>query len=342
MVLKLRRGIVVEERPLVVDVGGKRRPAWADQGLLGEMREGDEVIVNVEALDLGLGSGGIDIVHVNLSRGLEGGGAGGPDVIKLNYTSIQHPVDPAERSEDEVAAGGGSSTPVLVIPLHGQLAPSAWAAGRAAPGLPVGYVQTAGGALPGRISRDVAQLRGLGILCGHLTAAPAYGGELEALSVVGALDAAVHRLGWGAVIVGPGPGIIGSATHYGHGGMAALDNAHSALALGLPTLFSPRLSEADPRTRHRGVSHHTTTVLGLLLGGVEVPVPAEAEEEAAALRELAGERHRVGTYEADVAGYAASGLPTRTMGRGIDEDRLFFAAALASGPGLAEAAGASR
>jgi hypothetical protein len=31
---------------------------------------GDEVIVNVQARDLGLGSGGFDIVHVNLTRGL--------------------------------------------------------------------------------------------------------------------------------------------------------------------------------------------------------------------------------------------------------------------------------
>ena len=71
--LKLRRGVVVGERAAEVEVDGERRAAWADTGLLGEMREGDEVIVNVAALDLGLGSGGFDVVHVNLTRGLEGG-----------------------------------------------------------------------------------------------------------------------------------------------------------------------------------------------------------------------------------------------------------------------------
>ena len=55
---------------------GLRRAAVADVGLLGVAEVGDEVIVNVEALDLGLGSGGFDIVHVNLSRGLGGGGPG--------------------------------------------------------------------------------------------------------------------------------------------------------------------------------------------------------------------------------------------------------------------------
>ena len=72
--LELRRGIVVSAEPLTVEVDGERRPAWADEVLLGEMREGDEVVVNVAALDLGLGSGGFDVVHVNLTRGLEGGG----------------------------------------------------------------------------------------------------------------------------------------------------------------------------------------------------------------------------------------------------------------------------
>ncbi len=337
--LKLRRGVIVEEAPLTVEVDGERRAAWADEGLLGEMRVGDEVVVNVEALDLGLGSGGLDIVHVNLSRGLEGAGAGGAHVMKLNYTPIQHSVEPVERSDEDVAAGRETTTPVLVIPLHGQLAPAAWAAGQALPGLRVGYLQTAGGALPGRISRDVAQLRGLGILCGHVTAAPAYGGEQESLSLAGALDAAAHRLRWQAVIAGPGPGIIGSETHFGHGGMAALDSAHAALALGMPTLLSPRLSDADPRPRHRGVSHHTRTVLELLLAGVEVPVPEDARAALEELRSLAGGRHRVDAHPADVDRYAASGLPTRTMGRGLDEDRVFFAAALASGTALAAAAG---
>ena len=94
--LKLRRGVVVAEDPLTVEVDGERRPAWADTALLGEMREGDEVVVNVAALDLGLGSGGFDVVHVNLTRGLDAGGDGREHVMKLNYTSLQHPVEPVE------------------------------------------------------------------------------------------------------------------------------------------------------------------------------------------------------------------------------------------------------
>ena len=334
--LKLRRGVVVGEDPLTVEVDGERRPAWADAGLLGEMRRGDEVVVNVEALDLGLGSGGFDVVHVNLTRGLQGGGGAGEHVMKLNYSPLQHAVDPIEMPVD--AAPGGSSLAVLVVPLHGHLAPAAWAAAQAAPGLRVGFVQTGGGALPGSLSQDVADLRSRELICGHVTAGPTYGGEHEAVSVAGALDAAAGRLSWDIVIAGPGPGIIGSDTRLGHGGIAALDTAHAALALGMRTLLSPRLSSGDPRERHRGVSHHTLTVMELLLAGVEVPVPAGEAVVTAQLVDACGGRHRLREASADLDGYAASGLPSRTMGRSLSEDPLFFAAPLAAGAALAAGA----
>jgi hypothetical protein len=343
--LDLRRGVVVSAEPLEVEIAGERRRAWADTVLLGEMREGDEVVVNVVAAELGLGSGGFDVVHVNLTRGLESGGGGPEHVIKLNYTSLQHPVEPVEDVEVLLlpamrtkggVEGEGQAPPLAVLPLHGHLAPAAWAAAQASPGQRVGYVQTGGGALRGSMSRDVAELLRRGLLCGHITAAPAYGGEHEAISTVGALDAAA-RLGWQAILIGPGPGIIGSDTAYGHGGMSALDSAHASLSLGLPTLISPRLSAADPRPRHRGLSHHTHTVLDLLLAPIEIAVPSDQPEIASELRQAAGDRHNLLEAPADLPAYVASGLPTTTMGRSISDDPLFFAAPLAAGRLLSEA-----
>ena len=231
----------------------------------------------------------------------------------------------------------------------------AWAAAEARPGLRLGFLQGAGAALPGSLSRDVAELRERGLLCGHVTAGAAYGGEHEAISLVGGLDAAARRLGWEAIVAGPGPGILGSATRLGHGGMAALDAAHAALALGLPTLLCPRMSSSDERDRHRGLSHHTASVLELLLAPVRVPVP-EAEIEGwpllgaaeappggsaqAALDELIAlckGRHDLAVEPIDLDGYASSDLPGKTMGRSIAEDPLFFAAPLAAGRALAAA-----
>jgi Protein of unknown function (DUF3866) len=350
--LILRRGVVVGTDPLTVQIDGERRPAWADSGLVGEVAEGDEVVVNTEAADLGLGSGGFDVVHVNLTRGLDAeGSTAGEHVMKLNYTSLQHSIDPVE-APDSAERGPAETRPVLVLPLHGHLAPSAWAADRARPGIRLGYVQTPGGALPGGLSRDVVELRDRGLLAGHVTAGAAYGGEHEAVTTLGALDAAARSLDWDAILCGPGPGILGSATLYGHGGMAALESAHAALALGLPTLLSPRLSASDPRPRHRGLSHHTETVLSLLLGSVRVPVPeielagwptgedADAVDMPSvldALHRVCDDRHDVEVETVELDAYAESGLPTKTMGRTLAEDPLFFAAPLAAGRALAAA-----
>jgi hypothetical protein len=378
--LKLRRATVVDagppegpEQDLVVELDGHRseigqRPAIADVALVGAVLAGDEVIVNVQALDLGLGSGGFDIVHVNLTRGLGGDGTPGASVMKLNYTSLQHAVRPVE---DELL-----SLPlhraVAVLALHGQLAPVAWAFTQALPDARLGYVQTEGGALPGGHSRTVRALREQGLLAGHLTAGAAFGGEAEAITTAGALHHGLGALGWDAAVCGPGPGIVGCGSALGHGGLSALDSAHVALALGCEALLIARMSSGDPRSRHRPISHHTLTVLDLLLAPVTVALPAGMRSPVGADL-LAGlrsvglgavfggampsrpgleldidrptargpasiTRHDWRRATVDLPGYRASGLPAQTMGRGLTQDPLFFGAALAGGSALAELA----
>ena len=325
--LALRRGAVVsvDGVEIVVDVDGERRKAISYPEMTGPVEVGDDVVVNVAAADLGLGSGGFDVVHVNLSRGLAGGGIEGAHVMKLNYTSLQHAVHPVEERGGDL--DGAAGKPVAVIALHGQLPCVAWAAARE--GVRVGYVQTWGGALPGSLSHTVAELRRRGLLAGHVTAGAAFGAEADAVSVAGALHAALTGLGWDAAIAGPGPGIVGSETALGHGGLAALETAHAALSLGCRAVVVPRMSSGDPRPRHQGLSHHTHTVLRLLLRPVDVALPEGAEVD------LPG-AHAGRLGAADIDGYRGSGLPARTMGRGIDEDELFFRAALAGGAVLGE------
>jgi|HubBroStandDraft_6_1064221.scaffolds.fasta_scaffold23962_3 hypothetical protein len=388
--LKLRPAIVAQadradagaEQRLVIELtsdehAGARRAAIADVALVGRAEVGDEVIVNVQALDLGLGSGGFDIVHVNLTRGLEGGGDDDParppraHVMKLNYTSLQHAVSPVEDAALQLPVAGA----VAVLALHGQLAGLAWAFAQSAPGAKLGYVQTEGGALPGGHSRTVRMLRERGLLAGHLTAGASFGGEAEAITTAGAIHHGLRALGWDAAVCGPGPGIVGSSSSLGHGGMVALDSAHVALALGCPTLLVARLSSSDERTRHRGISHHTLTVLDLLLEPVTVALPAgirspvgadlraglgavfggampnqpaqgrlalsfEADEESVE-RPARIARHDWRRATIDLPAYAASGLPAETMGRGLVGDPLFFAAALAGGSALVELAESS-
>jgi hypothetical protein len=371
--LKLRRARVLEasstdgaEQELVVELDGApgaRRAAIADVGLVGSAQQGDELIVNVEALELGLGSGGFDIVHVNLTRGLAAMAAAEANVMKLNYTSLQHTVSPVEDERLQLPL----ERPVAVLALHGQLAAVAWAFAQSTPGRRLGYVQTAGGALPGGHSRTVRELRERGLLAGHLSAGAAFGGEGEAITTAGALHHGLRALGWDAAVCGPGPGIVGSSSPLGHGGISALDSAHAALALGAPTMLVARMSSGDGRARHRGISHHTLTVLDLLLEPVTVALPAGMRSPVGAdLRAglgavfagaggagLMGDRpalsldverpvritrHDWRRAKVDLPAYAACGLPAQTMGRTLAEDPLFFGAALAGGGALAEMA----
>lgn len=374
--LKLRRATVAQVRPtsgpeqqLVVMLDGQLRSAIADVGLHGHAHEGDEVIVNVQALDLKLGSGGFDVVHANLTRGLSGEGAAGAHVMKLCYTGMQHAVLPVEQLGGQEPArleparqerGRAPGPPVAVLALHGQLPAVAWAYSRASRGARLGYVQTEGGALPGGHSRAVQQLRGSGLLASHITAGQCYGGELEAITTAGALRHGFQQLGWQAAVCGPGPGIVGTGSKLGHGGLAALDSAHVALALGHRTLAVARMSSSEGRPRHRGISHHTLTLLDLLLMPVTVALPAgmrspvgrelraglgavfggeaaDAQLEIDEVRRPARiARHDWRRAGVDLVGYARSGLPAETMGRDISEDPLFFGAALAAGSVLCE------
>jgi hypothetical protein len=329
--LALRRGVVTaveSDGPVArirVRLGDEERPAIAYLDMTGPVEEGDDVVVNVAARDLDLGSGGFDIVHVNLTRGLGSDGEPGTHVMKLNYTSLQHAVDPVETLRS-AQPREGLSKPVAVLALHAQLPCVAWAAAQHAPNAWIGYIQTWGGALPGALSDTVRELRRRNLLAGHITAGQAYGGEHDAVSLEGAIAAGLESFEWDAAIIGPGPGIVGSDTALGHGGMAALESTHAALAMGCKPVLVPRMSSGDGRERHRGVSHHSRTVLSLLLREIDVAMPDS--------RPVPGHRARAAAVDLD--GYRGSGLPARTMRRGIDEDELFFRAALAGGVVLAE------
>jgi hypothetical protein len=350
--LKLRRGRVVSVEEdgsdrvsrlaVQIEQDESPRPAIAYPALTGRVEPGDDVVVNVEARELGLGSGGFDLLYVNLTRGLGGAGEAGAHVMKLNYTPAQHAVRAIEEGLDR--APDGIAIPVAVLALHGQLSCAAFAAASRAPGRRIGYVQTAGGALPGWLSDTVADLLEQALIADHVTVAPCFGGTQEAITLEGALHAGVERLGWDAALIGPGPGILGTASALGHGGLTALHSAHSALALGADVILAPRLSSGDERERHRGLSHHTSAVLALLLrpGTVAVPEGITAAARAELERSLgAGVGHQAVAVSIEdlIEPYLASGLPTTTMGRSFAQDEDFFRAGLAAGAALAEKIG---
>lgn len=346
--LKIRRGSIrsITHKGVSVDgaevelESGEIRPALSYRKLTGLVEEGDEVLVNIEALDLNLGSGGFDLVLANLTRGLEGEGTDGADTMKLNYTPIQHAVTPIEERTglDELEMSLGLN--VGVIALHGQLAATAYSLKWASDGRRVAYIQTGGGALPGSLSNTVGELLERDFIAEHITVSPCFGGQHEAITLVGALKACDDVLDCETVLIGPGPGIQGSASVLGHGGIEALTSSHAAIALGSEPTVIPRASSADSRERHKNLSHHTATVLKLLLAPVTVSIAAEdiGSDLHRDIGDAATEKgHNIVSVSVDeaMAEFAASGLHAQTMGRSLDDDPLFFRQALAGGLVLA-------
>ncbi|MBC7348070.1 MAG: DUF3866 family protein, partial [Clostridia bacterium] len=109
--------------------------------------------------------------------------------------------------------------------------------------------------------------------------------------------------------------------------------------LGGKAIAVPRLSFAEPRRRHFGLSHHTLTALGrVALTPAFVALPPLSQEQERLVRrqiEAAGlaARHRLvkGEGRPALELLARLGLRVASMGRTMAEDEAFFAAAGAAG-----------
>jgi hypothetical protein len=296
MPLSLRRGRVTRILDeLHCEVDGVACVVYRD--VTGGLQEGDEVLVNVQARELGLGSGGFDVVYANLTRGLELPADKHAHVMALPYAPGQWAVRHAE--EDGEQAESLDGLPVVLCTVHSQVAP-AWAALKE---LHVAYVQVAGGALPLELSDTVRSLE----LAARVSVAPCFGGDARCLSIASALLWVAGRAD--VAICAVGPGIVGTGSRFGHGAVSLAEAANVATALGGVPILAARISDADERVRHRGTSHHTRAVLDLCLGEVAVSSPE------------AGDGWRE----------ACAGLKLSHMGRGPDEEPSHFAAAFAAG-----------
>ena len=257
---------ITSERPGLqrVELDDGRR-AYVLTELVGPVAVGDPVVVNTTAVDLGLGTGGWDVVHWNLAR--EAWSApGGGHVMKLRYTSLQ--VDTGAEAAERCDQGG---TPVVACDLHSQLAPVAAAFADAAPGRRLSYLMTDSAALPLALSDLVARLVDEGLVAETITCGQAFGGQREAVNLHAALALATGD----AVVVAPGPGVVGTGSALGFSGTEVAVVVDAAAALGGRPIVAVRYSDVDARPRHRGRSHHTTTALELASHPALAPVPPD-------------------------------------------------------------------
>ncbi len=336
------------ERPVV------RALAYAS--VTGDPAVGDRVLLNTNALDNELGTGGVAMVVAlpdrlppdDLTAAADPEGAG--HLVKARYTPLQTMVFGADEQDSPhhgllADADDLGGLPVVAADLHSSL-PAVLAGVRAgAPGARVAYLMTDGGALPAAFSRTAASLRESGWLEAVISCGQAYGGDLEAVNTFSGLLAARHVAGADVVVVTQGPGNLGTGTRWGFSGVSAGEALNACAVLGGRGIACLRISGADPRERHRGISHHSMTAYGrVLTRQADVPVPRLhghpgiptdlADLVTRQGDELLRAAHLV-PYDVDLTGLqeALAQAPVRlsTMGRGLTEDPAAFLAAAAAG-----------
>ena len=335
----------------------RRLRAIAYETVTGIPDVGEEVRMDVSALDRGLGTGGHAMVVARPGVLPEDPVREG-HLVKARYMPDQVMVAGVDEQGavhhellcapiDDLTLEG---TPVVIADLPSAL-PAILAGARATRGahdqVRAVYVMTDGGALPLAYSRTVAALRRVGWLAGTVTSGQAWGGDVEAVSVHNALLAARHVLGADLVVLAQGPGNLGTDTPWGFSGVACGDAVNAVAVLGGRAIACLRVSQADARERHRGISHHSMTAYGrVALTAADIVVPglpgALGEQIDAQARELCGPRprgarhHRVdtgvdGLTEVLEEAQNATGIRLSTMGRGLHEDTAAFLAAAAAG-----------
>jgi len=348
--LTLKRAKIIEirsERPgyieVLVDVDGNRHKAICYSALVGDVRQGDDVIVNTTAVDLDLGTGGYHFILRNLSKDSVTS-AGDGHIMKLRYTPLQIKCLAAEEENSPYHktlkdVTSIESMPVIVGTLHSQLPAAAVMVKELLPTAKIAYIMTDGAALPLAFSRLVAELKSAGSIDVTITAGHAFGGDMEAINIFSALAAAKYAAQADVAIVSMGPGIVGSNTRLGFTGMeqGQVINAVNGLK-GVPVAI-PRISFADKRERHVGISHHTITALTIAAVSRSILTIPEMDRGKAntvndqIVKERLDQTHTVVQISAGavISVLKSKNILPTTMGRTLDQDPEFFMAAGAAG-----------
>ena len=308
--------------------------------LTGPCSDGDRVLCNTTAVDLALGTGGEHFIVARAGEGISFSDSVPGHIMKLRYTPLQRDVtvveEPASGHHEAMAeARSLEGLPVLCCGLHSQVALVAAAIKQRAPWLSVAYVMTDEASLLLAVSRLVPRLLDAGLLDATITSGQALGGQYEAVNLYSALLAVRHVLRADVAIVSIGPGIPGTATPFGHSGIAQGQAVNAAAALGGIPVAALRVSFADQRPRHVPVSHQTLTALSVVaLAPALVAVPVLPDAQRVALSEALEasgiwsrhEQRQVAAMLPDTRG-----VEVRSMGRSTAEDPAFFLAAAAAG-----------
>ncbi|QQY80840.1 DUF3866 family protein [Keratinibaculum paraultunense] len=341
--LSYRKGKVVEIEDedeqvswLIIDLDGKIAKAVNYNGLTGKAKIGDIIIVNTTAVELSLGTGGTHFVIFNYSNETKDFHGSG-HIMKLRYTPIQIKCLAAEEENSPYHKVFNTFKSLdnhifIVGSLHSMLAPIVAMLKYLNENIKINYIMTDGGSLPIFFSNTVRILKEKKLIENTITIGHAFGGDLECTNIYTGLIAAKEILKGDVTIITMGPGIVGTDTKYGFSGIEQGYIIDAINTLGGQPIIVPRISFQDKRDRHKGISHHTRTILSEISktsGKVIIP-----KLDRCKLNIINGQINNLNLYkkykiiyeEGDKISDAMNkyGLYIKTMGRGYNEDKEYF------------------
>ncbi len=324
---------------ITVKIGEEVAKAYNYPKMTGNVEVGDEVLLNTTAVELSLGTGGYHFVIMNLNK-MESKMTPGGHIMKLRYTPMQVKVDSVEEQDSNLhdkinEFKSLEKLPVVVGTLHSMLTPFVASYKRHNPNKKLVYIMTDGAALPIYLSKNVENLKEKKLIDETITIGNAFGGDYECINIYSALITAKEVLNADAVFVSMGPGIAGTGTKYGFTGIEQGPILDAVKKLGGTPIAIPRMSFADKRDRHVGISHHSITVLKEIVNvEVNIPIGVKDEEKLKYIQNQIkennlDEKHNIvyikpGNTSDDLNHY---GLKVRSMGRNYEQDSELFDAA---------------
>ena len=310
--------------------------------LTGRVSVGDSVLLHIASSE--------GDAYVAAGRGETTEEPSGERITKLRSTPLELPVAAAELPDSPHHAAlrlfaSLDDLPVVCMELHMQL-PAVCAAAHwslsfhAWPRPPrIAYIMTDSGGLALSLSPLIAPLKTEGLLTATITAGQAFGGDYESVNLYSALALAREVVEADIVVVSQGPGNVATGTPLGFTGIDQGVAVNATASLGGVAIVVPRLNFEETHTRHRGLSHHTVTVLlRVARANTLIPVPRLPDRQSRLMHaalETTGiaAAHEVITLEAELGLSALTSRPNLValQAQALEADQPLFLSAAAAG-----------
>ncbi|WIV13952.1 DUF3866 family protein [Proteiniborus sp. MB09-C3] len=322
-----------------VEVEGESAKAVNYNAITGYVNEGDKVVLNTTAIELGLGTGGYHFIIFNYKNKEHSITKGLGHIMKLRYTPLQFKCFAAEEQDskyhEEFKSFKSLKGSIYIVgTLHSMLAPIAAVIKNLRPELNITYIMTDAGALPLHFSKTVKLLKDKEIIKNTITVGHAFGGDIECVNIYTGIIAAKVVANSDITIITMGPGIVGTDTKYGFSGIEQGYIIDAINNLGGISLAVPRISFADKRERHQGISHHTLTILNEVANTKTNLVLPVIKGDYAEFIDLQIKENNINNKHNIIFENGSDiikalnyyGLEVKTMGRGYYDDEVFFLA----------------